>query len=139
MDIAFYLDTRYRDLWAHLVLSYRLDGAYEIGCPPQDATDKWRSVVSYEEIPGRRAFMCPQDSKGTKGTLPLSSINEYDFDVLVFGKDEEHNHFKKRFGDITVYFELPGVTPLHAVQAAAVVLWELNRGDYGQPDFSDYQ
>jgi hypothetical protein len=126
--VAFHFDPKWRDLWAHLALTFRLDGIYEVGCPPHEATKTWHAVESLDDVPGRRAFLCRPDAQGTQGMVPLFLMEPVD--VLVFGEDERHNTFALRPGEQAVYFDTPGHTPLHAVQAAAVVLYEVTRGDH---------
>lgn len=130
MRLAFHHDPRYRDLWAHLALTYRIAEVYEIGCPPEIA-GPWTPVESFDDVvPGRRIFFSPPDAKYSPGRVSLREYSEllYDDDVLCFGSDEQHNRFHLDLEDQLVFISTPHRTPLHAVQAALLVLDRLTNG-----------
>jgi hypothetical protein len=126
VNVCFYLDSRYRDLWAHLVQTYALDLAYEVGCPEEDVTDSWICVSSPDDVPGTRVFFSPLNAKHSPGTVLLADAVIPADATLVFGLDDVHNQFTLREGEQVVYIDVPSNSvALHAAQAAVLVLHHL--------------
>ncbi len=121
-EVCFYLDSKYRDLWTHLVQAFSVPLVHEVDCPKEEVTDMWLSVDSPDDIVGERAFFSPIDAKYSPGTESFSGVALAGDVTLVFGSDDVHNTFNLRAGEKIYYVDTPAQASLHAVQAAALVL-----------------
>ncbi len=126
-DVCFHLDSRYRDLWAHLVQTYAVPLSYEVGCPEGETTATWLAVDHPDDIVGVRLFLSPLDAKYSPGTVELADVPAEVLAeaTLVFGVDDAHNTFVLREGEMIAYVDTPTLAPLNAAQAAVVVLHRL--------------
>lgn len=120
LQLAFFHDPRFADLWDQLVRTFAVDHAFVVGLPEDHETATWESIATLEALPQGRVMFSPSTAVHAPGEVALADFSHPDDGVYVFGSDDQHN--PAIACDAIVYIPTPLSAPLWSVQAAAIAL-----------------